>query len=286
MPKLVYNKALIQKAYHNRHNTNLTVAQIAEIFNISRKSVYNYVNSPTLTDNIDDSNYNKRNKRSFSNFISEIIEFIKSKTINNRDFNFKSLRKKIKKEFKVNIKKGQLYSILSNEGITYKRANCKNTTVKAKRSLSEIKDLHTKITSINNGELEDNINFTDEVHISLDSIKRYGWNKSGEEVTFDKQVPSELVNKRISMIVTINKSGKVNYTITKGTCNADLYKKHIKKTNKICPKKYYYQDGAKIHSAKIVKNSMKRLGIIPITGVPYTPELNIAEYFLIFLNKK
>ena len=56
--------------------------------------------------------------------------------------------------------------------------------------------------------------------------------------------------------------------------------------NKICHKKYHYHDNARIHTAKIVKSSMKRLGIIPINGIPYTSELNLSEYVINMFKQK
>ena len=124
------------------------------------------------------------------------------------------------------------------------------------------------------------------MHFVLDSVNNYGWNYKNKEVTFIKNTPTKIVNKRVSVIASVSRKNKIDYTIIEGKCNAEKYKKHIKKVSKKCKQKYYYQDGARIHTAKIVKNSMQRLGIKNIQGIPYTPELNIIEYFFNVLKRK
>ena len=71
------------------------------------------------------------------------------------------------------IKQYELYNNLKNMSITYKRANKKNSTKNTKRALSEIQDLHKKITTINANN-QDNIDFIYEAHIILGSSKNYG----------------------------------------------------------------------------------------------------------------
>jgi transposase len=276
MPKQIDNKHLIKKAYLNRHNNNLSARNIAEIFDVSYKTVYNYINDDNLTIKV------KKNKKEIP---QNVIDFIIKHTINNKDFNAKKLIKKIKKEFGIEIKKNKLYYILKINKITHKRANHKNTTAKTKRSNEDIKNLHEKIVKIN-GDKDDNIIFSDEAHINLDMINNYGWNKSGEEVTFKKDTPKQIINQRITLILSVSRKKKVGITIVKGNCKAVTFKKHIKKIKKNRSEKYSYQDNARVHHAKIVKNSMKRQGLRPIFGIPYTPELNITEYIVNILKQK
>ena len=209
MPKKILNKYLILNAHKNKNNYGLTDNQIANIFKISRKTIYNYVNNPNLTINI------KRNKK---NIDPKIIEFIISRAVNNFNFNFKKMRIAIKKNFNIFISKHNLYKILKNNNLTYKKANIKNTTTNTNRSIDKIKNLHNKITSINNGN-NDNIIFTDEAHIRFDDIKPYGWNYKNKEVTFTKNTPSNISNKRVSIIALISKNKKVGYSLIYNSCN-------------------------------------------------------------------
>ena len=275
MPKQINNKILVVNAYNDKSNNNLTNPQIAKLFNICTKTIYNYVNDDNLTNKI---------KREPEEFPSDIVDFIIQKAINNHDFNFRSMRKSIKKKFNVTIKKHRLYSILKKNELTYKRANIKNTGGNTKRSLKDIQNLHKKITEINGS--DDNIIFTDEMHIRLDDVKTYGWNKKNKEVTFIKNTPKTIRNKRISIIASVSRNKKIGYSIIYGSCDSMKYKKHVKKINKIEHKKYHYQDGASIHGTKLVKNSMKRMGIKSVKGIPYTPELNIIEFFFDTLKRK
>jgi transposase len=276
MPKKITNKYLIVAAHNDKINNGFTDDKIAKLFRVCRKTIHNYVNDPDLTDEI---------KRAKKEYPSKLIDFIIKRAVNNHNFNFKSMRKTIKKEFNFYIKKHELYRILKENNMTYKRANIKNTTRNTKRSLDDIQKLHNKITTINHDNIDDII-FTDEVHVKLDDVKTYGWNNKNTEVTFIKNTPKEILNKRVSLIASFSKNKKIGYSLTYGKCNGIKYKKHIKKINKIVHKKYHYHDGARIHTAKIVKNSMNRMGIKSIVGVPYTPELNIAEYFFNIFKKK
>lgn len=276
MPKQIYNKQLIVDAYNNKKDNHLTNTMIMKLFNISNKTIYNYVNDDNLTDEI---------KRYKVPFPQKINDFIINYAINNHNFNFKKLRMKIKSKFNYYIKKNKLYNVLRDNNLSYKRANIKNTSIKTQRSLNDIKDLHNKITLIN-GDSKDNIIFTDEVHFNLDDVKNYGWNYKNKEVTFKKNSPSNIINKRFTVIASVSRKKKIGYTIIKDSCNAEKYKKHVKKISRISNQKYHYQDGARIHTAKIIKNTMQRLGIKIIQGIPYTPELNIIEYFFNVLKKK
>ena len=110
--------------------------------------------------------------------------------------------------------------------MTYKRANIKNTTANTKRFLSDIKNLHKTITSIN-GNVRDNIIFTDEVHFVLDNINNYGWNYKNKEVTFAKNTPTKIVNKRFTVIASVSRKNKIRYTFIEGKCNVEKYNKHV-----------------------------------------------------------
>lgn len=88
------------------------------------------------------------------------------------------------------------------------------------------------------------------------------------------------------MIISLSKNKKLGYTLTDKTCDSFVYKKHLKKIKKKTMIRNFYKENASIHKSKIVRNSMKRIGIKPIYGIPYTPELNIVEYFINILKKK
>ncbi len=74
-----------------------------------------------------------------------------------------------------------------------------------------IKDKIDEIVKINGN--NDNVAFIDEVHIDISEINDYGWNESGNPVIFDKNVPKEIVNKRITVIACVSRKQKLGYKI-------------------------------------------------------------------------
>lgn len=270
MPKIIYNKKLIVDAYNNREKYNLTIKQISELFCIDPKTINNY---KYQTDEFLKSNSIVR--CSFMHSLSDdIMKFVIKSAVNNPYFNTNTTIKNIKKQFKTVLSSTQIYTILKFNNITYKKATVKRKT---KRSDQEINDMiETTIDKVKN---TDDIIFTDEVHIEIADINKYGWNSSGEDVIFENNAPNKILNKRITVIASVSKSKKIAYKIHDKSVNGETFRDYIRYINKKTKCKNHFLDNARIHHYKKVKSTTKRLKINTIYGVPYTPYLNIIENF-------
>lgn len=270
MPKIIYNKKLIVDAYNNREKYNLTIKQISELFCIDPKTINNY---KYQTDEFLKSNSIVR--CSFMHSLSDdIMKFVIKSAVNNPHFNTNTTIKNIKKQFKTVLSSTQIYTILKFNNITYKKATIKRKT---KRSNQEINDMIE--TTINKVTDTDDIIFTDEVHIEIADINKYGWNLSGKEAIFENNTPNKILNKRITVIASVSKSKKIAYKIYDKSVNGETFRNYMRYINKKTKCKNHFLDNARIHHYKKVKLTSKRLKINTIYGVPYTPYLNIIENF-------
>lgn len=270
MPKIIYNKKLIIDAYNNREKYKLTIKQISELFCIDPKTINNYRHK---TDEF--LNSNSINRCSFMHLLSDnIMQFVIDGAINNPYFNTNVIIKNIKKKFKTVLSSTQIYTILKFNNITYKKATIKRKT---KRSDQEINDMiETTIDKVTN---TDDIIFTDEVHIEIADINKYGWNSSGKEVIFENDAHNKILNKRITVIASVSKSKNIAYKIYDKSVNGETFRNYMRYINKKTKCKNHFLDNARIHHYKKVKSTNERLKINTIYGVPYTPYLNIIENF-------
>ena len=270
MPKLIENRDLILKTYHNRHKYGLTIANIAEIFEVDPKTINNYVHKDSEFIN------SKRIKRnSFMDTLSDdIVNHIINDATNNQYFCTTNVIKDIKKTFKIKLTAAQIYSILRKNNITYKKAIIRRKTKYTDDQYKEmIQDRIERVTAA------DDVIYTDEVHIELGEIKAYGWNESGKEVVFKDNSPSKIFNKRFTVIASISKTKKIGYKIHEKTVDGEKFKSYIKYIDKKTKCKTHFFDNARIHHYRKLNNTCSRLKINRIYGVPYTPHLNIIENF-------
>lgn len=108
----------------------------------------------------------------------------------------------------------------------------------------------------------------------LKLINDYGWSESGKPTIFDKNVPTKIVNKRITIIACVSRTKKIGYNIYDKSVNSECFCKYIKHISKKTNKKHYYLDKASIHTARNVRDTLKSEGINPIYGVPKNPQFN------------
>ena len=287
MPKIINDKYIIKNIYNKRKIYDLKISDIKILCNVSERTIYYIAKDDTITKNNRKTKI-KRTKK-IDMLSNEKIKFIIDNTINNALFSMKKLRKKYKKTFNEHISMNLVYSIYKKNKITYKRANTRSINKKSDRNKNDIKELHQKIVKINNNNEDDNILFTDEVHIDINEINNYGWNYKNQEVDHSViKIKKNKKNKntRLTLIASVSKKGKLDYTLAYGNVNGKIYKQHIKRMQRKKKYKYHYHDNCGIHRSKIVRNSMKRLGITVIRAISYTPELNIIEYMFNVLKKK
>ena len=109
MPKLISvdKKINVIKAYENKDNYNLSTPQICEMFDVCRKSIFNWKKNVSKNIPLKIKKWYKK-----SDITPEIEQFIINKTINNPNFNANKLIKKVNKLFNIKIKRNKIYQIL------------------------------------------------------------------------------------------------------------------------------------------------------------------------------
>ena len=268
MPKLIKDKKRILKVCQNLKKDGFTYAKIAQVTGIDTKTLYNIRKLPI--EQID-----KGIKRvSFMHTLTdEMIKYVIDEAINNSYFRASLLIANFRKIYKIVLSSRQIYIILKENNITYKKVVGKNKYCGKKIEQKEIEDKKKQVKE------RRNVIFIDEVHIDLADISNYGWNEKGKEVIFDEIVPKEIKNKRITVIAAVSRTKKIGYKIYHKSVNGDKFSKFVKYISKKTNSKNIFLDNARIHSAGIVKNTYDKYKMRPIYGVPYTPFLNIIENF-------
>ena len=228
MPKIICNKKLIIDAYKNRKELQLTVQKIADIFQVDPKTINNYkkLSDEQLSSNI----INKKKK--IDDIPDNVIKFIIDDVKNNQYFKIIKTISKVRKMFKIELKKYQIYDILKNNNITFKKSVIKYKVNNIEKEQKAIEETIKNVKNVNNEPKKDDVIFIDEVHIEVEMINDYGWNKKGEKVVFRNDVPAKLKNKRFSIIAAVSRTDKIYYEIHKDSVDGNKFKRFIKRLNR------------------------------------------------------
>jgi transposase len=270
MPKIIANKWLIINACNNKDELGLSYADIAMLLKVNIKTLYNYRHQTDeflAADSII--------RKSFMHSLTDdVIKFVLEAAINKPFFNIKRTTYDVNKLYKTNLSNRQIYAILHYNNITYKKAFPIRKSSKPAAKIQEmIEDRTEKVINC------DDIVFTDEVHIDFAECRGYGWNEKGKPAKFDLNAKAKTLNKRITVIASVSKSKKIGYKIHEKSVNGATFRSYVKYINKKSNCKNHFIDNARIHHAGIVKKTCNRLKLNVIYGVPYTPRLNVIEYF-------
>jgi len=268
---MTYSKDFIKCAlniYNNKLNNNLTVHQILQLINISRSTLYIWVNNKLNLDK------EKKKKKKYDTKVTNkcketIIEYMKKNKNNN---SIKKLKKIIRRIYKIKISKSYIYNILKECKVTNKRTqedHCPYSEEKIKEKANIVKN---QIDSA-----EDTIIYIDESSICIGSKSNYGWSKKGTKCKV-KNIHGK--HNRFSLVMGITKYGIMNYTLKKGSFNAITFKKFLK--YKLNGKYSFFMDNAKIHHAKLLDKELKNKIIY---NVPYLSVCNPIEMIFNTLKK-
>lgn len=255
---------MVIKVYNNRKSLNMTVVQIATFYEISKQSIYNWLNGKY--------NLNKNNKRIYirkeSEYDKKYIKYILSYVTKNPQFLIKHLIERLKLLFGIAISKNTIYMILKKNNITRKIVqinkyphNTDKYLYDLKRLQKELKHRKKRIISI------------DETSINLNNINNYGWSKKGNKCIIHKKHKNK--NVRFSLLFGISRSKIIDYVIKEGTINGSDFNNYINKIDNNKSNYKYLLDNAVIHKTKIINNDIRKKFIY---NVPYSPQFNPIEY--------
>lgn len=268
-PLLFRKKVVEYYLYQNK-----TIKSTLKIFGISKSSLFNWKNKYESNMLNEKEKYYKVNLKidsSIKTFIYDIIN-------KNTNFNYLIILSKIKAKFNLQISKSSLYNIINELNFSKKRIRKKpiygdlnKLKIRKKNFKKQIKKIRIdKIISI------------DETSVDSSVIDNYGWSSKGTRIY--KRINA--VRNKYTIICAISNKKIVSYKILKGSANRETFKEFISENKTKFANYNLLLDNARIHHAKIVKETMKKVSNNIIYNVPYSPELNPIEMlFSIFKNK-
>ena len=249
--------------YNNRSTHNLSISDIISIFNISKSTLYNWVNGKYFISN------NKRyfNKQSYQcpdNYIRYITKFV----LSNPQFIMKQLLCNIKNIFDVTVSKQSIYNILKKHNITTKKIHINKYPHNRKKFIKAVADLKKSISC-----RKHRIISVDETSIQLNTIRKYGWCLKGTRCIINK--PDKCRRKTFSLLIAISKNKIVGYALKSGSFKAVNFNDFMTKIYKPDSRFHYLLDNASIHHSKLLSDDIKKKFIY---NVPYSPQFNPIEY--------
>lgn len=237
-----------------------------EIFNVSKSSIYNYINLEKDNSLTESSNVRDNYERKISDEIEIYIVKYVTKKIN---FVCKNLKRCIKNIFNIKLSRSSIYRILKKHNITNKKIY--NKYVPPKRNIKkEVKKLlkDVKEVGINNIVSIDESSF--DTHIRPNN----GWSKKGSAI---KRTITP-VRKRKTLTLAVTSEKVLDYDIINGSSNALNFEKFLKE--KLLPKmknQTILMDNVRFHHSKIVKDAIINTGNNILYNVSYNPDSNPVE---------
>jgi transposase len=274
---------LALRFYNARKETNLSIQEILQIIGIARSTLFEWIkqysNDLIISKSVDDPTIRpperQFNRRFFPNNITDdCLKYITDTVLEEKVINANNICRNIKKKFKVVISKNYLYQILKDNNITYKVAQKVSYPHDQNKFEQQTQQLKEKINDVNQ-----KLNFTDEMAIYLTIKPNYGWSKRGE-ICMIKQ-PKSYANKssnRFSIAMSMTKKKVINYSLIRGTFNAKRFKRYMTKTLSKMGDTIPFMDNARAHTAKHVQQYLENHDKKPIFNVPYSPQFNPIEY--------
>ena len=266
MPKIYSND--FKSAVLNFYFSDLfTLSNTISIFNISKSTLYNWVNSFQKFKTIFKSNIRPKYNSKITN---EIQNFIVTCVIKKSIFTIKNLKRRIFKIFSVHISKSSIYRILKINNITHKKINNKfvpnkqNTKKLVTNFLNTIKSYDSdKIISIDESSFDTNLR------------PIYGWNKKGRPLKKIIKCPRK---KRKTLTLAVSNNKIIGYSLVNGASNNIIFKKFLQ--TQVLPKiknSVILMDNVKFHHSKNVIDLVNSTNNHILYNVPYNPDTNPVE---------
>jgi transposase len=282
---------MVLRQYHARKELNLSISQLLKIARISRSTLFEWIKQYSDNSEFSHINYESSSRppeRQFqkTHFPKKIndtcLRYIIDIVLEKQVINANNICKNIKRKFNVIISKNYLYKILADNNITYKVAQ-KNSYPDGQDKLEQQKrHLRSVIESV-----DYNLNYTDEFSAYFYVKPDHGWSKKGKRCIISQ--PYTYSNKssdRFSVAMTMTSEKIINYSVVRGSFNAKRFKRYLSRTIPKSGDTTFFMDGAKTHSAKIVKQFMSKCKKRVIFNVPYCPQFNPIEFVFNTIKRK
>lgn len=160
--------------------------------------------------------------------------------------------------------------VLQDNNITHKKIN-NQIIFKTEEKINEERILFSK--NINIDDIDNSI-YIDESSFCCNDLQRYGYSIKGKKI---KRMKHQKNRERYSLLMAISNKKIESYKIIKGSIDSNIYLDFYKENNKIFKFRKIYQDNARIHHAKIVKNYCIENKIDILFNPAYSPDFNPIE---------
>jgi transposase len=252
----MYNTYFINRVlniYYNRKHFGLNVDTIADIYAISKTTIYNWRNNP--------SSQNNNNKRIFDKNPSIFIfdKIIVDYVVKNKIINHAKIFGIIKNKFNKNISRKTIYNVLKRNNITHKKVQTYKYPYSKDKFNKDVDVLRKSIKCRKN-----RIISVDETSIDFIVPSNYGWSKKGTNCTLN------ISNKRrrVSLLLAISKNKIVNYHIKEGSFKGVNFNEFMDETVNINGNYKYLMDNARIHHNKLMDPAIKNKNNIQYAILP------------------
>ena len=263
MPKIISNDLKISVInFYNSEFFNIN--NLFLIFNISKSSLYNWLNNDIKPLSNIRSKYKSYITDDIKNYI---IIYVTKKC----SFEMKNLRKSITKIFNVSVSKSSVYRILKENNITNKKINQKiipkNTNLKNKTKIF--------LKNINQNPIHKIISI-DESSFDTHMSSRYGWSKKGTSIKKRISIPKR---KRKTLTLAVSNKKIIGYSLVDGSSNKIIFEKFMKE--QVLPKvdnNIILMDNVSFHHSKSVVDCINSTSNKIIYNIPYNPDTNPVEF--------
>ena len=244
----------------------VSIKELLNIFQISRGSLYNWINQYKNETLSEKESYDK-----ISKYTEDIRIYIKEYVTKRKIFSYKKLIKVLKKKYEITASKTSIYEILNSMNITYKKM--KHKLIYGNQEKLELKkqEFQKTIKKTN----KDDIICVDETSVDTRSLPLYGWSIKGTKLNQEVNA----YKKRYTVICAISNKKVIHYEIIKNSAKKEHFKQFMENlVRKNINGKKILLDNACIHHSKLVANYMDTTDNEFIFNVPYTPEYNPIEH--------
>lgn len=250
-----------------------SVKTISKSLNIHHHTIYSWINKYdyNIKNQINVTEEKKENipiRKSNKRYLYKniIVEYVKLNNGCSLDDIYRHINMKISKT--------SIKLLLKENKITHKRFKV-HIVGKSPEKINEERINFSKNLNIN--EYLNGIHI-DESSVMITDHKNYGYSESGKVIKMT--IMHKQNRKKITLLKAISREKIISYDLIDGTVNSEIYLKFIKKIkeNELNKDKMIFQDNARIHHAKIIKEYALKENIKMKYNPAYSPEFNPIEY--------
>ena len=252
---------------------------IEKTFNICISTFYNWL---YLFKNLSSKDFKNffMNKTRKCKITKEYIEYLLNLVKIDTFIRARGIKNKLKDKFNISISESSIRTILQKNGITFKKIYKQINPYSEKELKKQQKILKNKINKAG----LNNIKSIDEFSIHFNEQPKYTWSPKGKQYSI-QTTNKNIYGKKYSLCMSIDTSNNFSYILKEKSIKSADFNNFINSISKT-KKTTILMDNARIHHAKIVKETIKNNKLKVIYGIPYYSKYNPIEYIFSLLRKE